>query len=263
VISFAQNAEDVVLWRLFSKLERPGFFVDVGAALPVLHSVTKWFSLNGWGGVNIEPVPRLFAQLAADRPNEVNLNVACGPEEGTTTIMVAVEAKWGLSSMDPTIAARLVETGIVDHTTEVEMVTLSSIIERYAPESGVDFLKIDVEGAEAQVIAGAELSTHRPRVLIIEATDPDSLLPNHERWEHFVLESGYTCCLFDGLNRFYCRSDDEEALHRLQAPANVLDEYYVTYREYVLQMAIENLARLLPSWSEAVTNILRRRPPST
>jgi FkbM family methyltransferase len=262
VISFAQNAEDVVLWRLFRKLERPGFFVDVGAAHPVADSVTKWFSLKGWGGVNIEPVDRLFAQLAADRPNQVNLNVACGAEACTTKIAVAGEARWGHSSIDPSVVARLVEAGMVDHMADVEVVTLSSIIERYAPESGVDFLKIDVEGAEAEVLAGAELSLHRPRVLIIEATEPGSSRRNHERWEHFVLESGYTCCLFDGLNRFYCRSDDDEAVHRLQVPANTLDEY-TTYREYVLRMAIENLATLLPSCSDAVTSILQTRPSTT
>src|SRR3954471_8628243 len=113
MISYAQNGEDVVLWRLFGAFARPGFYVDVGAAHPVLHSVTKWFSLHGWRGVNVEPVPRLLEQLVADRPHDVNLGVACGAEAGVTTLAVATDAKWGQSSIETATSARLESAGLV------------------------------------------------------------------------------------------------------------------------------------------------------
>jgi FkbM family methyltransferase len=258
MISFAQNGEDVVLWRLFRGLGRRGFFIDVGAGHAVLHSVTKWFSLNGWTGVNVEPVDRLYDELVSDRPDEINVKAVCGAAPGSTTLVVADELHWGLSSVDTEVAQQISAVGSVAGTVEVDVITVSSLIERYAPPTGVDFLKIDVEGAERQVIEGAALGTHYPRVLVIEALEPGSLSPNHDRWESLVLESGYIHCLFDGLNRFYCRESDEEARYVLQSPACVLDEF-VTHREHVLQAALEHLASRLPSWSDALLQVADAR----
>src|SRR4051794_27974587 len=127
MISYAQNAEDVVLWRLFRGRPERGFFIDVGAAHPIVHSVTKWFSLVGWTGVNIEPVGDLFAAVRDDRPNEVNLQVVCGAEAGTARISIADQSKWGQSSVDPHTAAMLNEAGHVANEADVEMVTLASV----------------------------------------------------------------------------------------------------------------------------------------
>src|SRR6266511_4950696 len=89
----------------------------------------------------------------------------------------------------------------------------------------VDFLKIDVEGAERAVLEGADWTRHRPRVLVVEATAPGSPKQVHEEWEPLLLAAGYRFGLFDGLNRFYAQADDEEALSRLAAPASVFDSY--------------------------------------
>jgi hypothetical protein len=60
---------------------------------------------------------------------------------------------------------------------------------------------------------------------VVEATEPGSPAPTHEGWEPILLDAGYRCALFDGLNRFYAQADDEDALDRLLAPANVLDGF--------------------------------------
>jgi hypothetical protein len=106
---------------------------------------------------------------------------------------------------------------------EVELTTLAALLD--AHPGPVDFLKIDVEGAERAVIEGADWTRHRPRVLVVEATEPGSPKPTHEQWEPMLLDAGYRCALFDGLNRFYGRADDADVLAALAAPANVFDEY--------------------------------------
>ncbi len=63
-ISYAQNFEDVMLWRALKHVER-GFYIDVGAFSPDLDSVTRAFSERGWRGINIEPNPHYLAQLNA------------------------------------------------------------------------------------------------------------------------------------------------------------------------------------------------------
>jgi len=106
---------------------------------------------------------------------------------------------------------------------EVELTTLAALLD--AHPGPVDFLKIDVEGAERAVIEGADWTRHRPRVLVVEATEPGSPKPTHEQWEPMLLDAGYRCALFDGLNRFYGQSDDADVLAALAAPANVFDDY--------------------------------------
>ena len=84
-ISYAQNNEDVLLWRALGHV-RDGFYIDVGANDPVEHSVTKAFYDAGWRGINIEPLPAHIAAFDAQRPGDVNLAVAAGSEAGTLTL---------------------------------------------------------------------------------------------------------------------------------------------------------------------------------
>jgi hypothetical protein len=102
--------------------------------------------------------------------------------------------------------------------------TLTQVCEAHV-DRPIDFMKIDVEGSERPVIESGDWDRYRPRVLVIEATRPNSSVPAHEAWEHLVLNQGYRCVLFDGLNRFYAQHDDREAGDVLGRPANVLDGY--------------------------------------
>ena len=81
MISFAQNFEDVMLWRVFRD-QPTGFYVDVGAADPTKNSVTKWFYDLGWSGINIEPQPEYFKTLQLQRARDTNLNCGVGAARG-------------------------------------------------------------------------------------------------------------------------------------------------------------------------------------
>jgi hypothetical protein len=93
------------------------------------------------------------------------------------------------------------------------MVTLARLCEQYAGE--IDFLKIDVEGGEADVLAGGDWRRHRPKVIVIEAVLPGSGAPAWSAWEPFLLAQGYRFALFDTLNRFYVAQECPEILARL------------------------------------------------
>jgi FkbM family methyltransferase len=220
VISYAQNAEDVVLARVFAG-QATGRYVDLGAGYPTRDSVTKHFYDLGWRGINVEPEPALADELDQERPEDVNLRVAVGAEPGTTVLHV-VDGQWGRATVDDSLAAQYREDWRL-RDVEVQVVTLAQLLDDHPGD--VDFLKVDVEGAERAVIEGADWSRHRPRVLVVEATEPGSPKPAHDEWEPMLLEAGYRCGLFDGLNRFYAQATDTDALAALAAPANVFDDF--------------------------------------
>jgi FkbM family methyltransferase len=246
LLSYAQNGEDVVLARAFDDGHQ-GFYVDIGAADPVSDSVTKLFYDAGWSGIDVEPASWTAQQLRDARPRDLTLEVAVGDRSGERTFYEVLGEHMGNSS--------LVEGYAADHGSAegmaaraVQVVTLAQLWDEHVGERTVDFLKIDVEGSEAEVLAGADLKRHRPRVLVVEATRPGTSVASHEEWEPGVLDAGYALTLFDGLNRFYVREEDEALRPALAVPANVLDGY-VPYRYHQWQATA----------ADADTELARRR----
>lgn len=223
-LSYAQNAEDVVLARALQPNLHPGFFIDVGAGHPDIDSVTRAFSVRGWTGINIEPLPEEFALITEARVDDINLNIAIGTVAGTARLFAGPPESRGLSTMNQEFADGYLDKGKAFEPIAVEVRTLAAVVEEHAQRT-VDFLKVDVEGFELDVLASADWAIFRPRVIVVEATLPESTEPSHQEWEPMLLEAGYVFTLFDGLNRFYARSDEPELAARLSAPANVTDSF--------------------------------------
>jgi len=224
-VSFAQNFEDVMLWRALRHVER-GFYVDVGAQHPDIDSVTRAFYERGWNGINIEPVASAHRRLAASRPRDINLNVALGATAGRANFFVLEGT--GLSTLDKDTADTMQRQAFARSTVTVEVETLARVLHRHAREFArgqVHFLKIDVEGAERGVLAGADFVRTRPWIVLVEATAPLSTAETHEAWEPILLEAGYRFVWFDGLNRFYVAEErHEEMAQHFRVPVNVFDD---------------------------------------
>lgn len=207
-LSFAQAGEDVLLNRALGHIP-DGFWVDVGAGDPEVDSVTAHFSALGWRGINIEPDPDACARLAAARPRDVTLCCAAGAAPGRAVLHRI--AGTGLSTLDPAIAARHAEAGLAPEPVEVEVRTLAAICDAHAPPV-IHVLKVDAEGHEAEVLAGADFTRHRPWVVVVEATEPNRPTPTHAAWEPGLLAAGYEFVWFDGLNRWYLAAEHADAL---------------------------------------------------
>jgi FkbM family methyltransferase len=229
MVSYAQNAEDVVLRRAFPG--RAGFYVDVGACEPTRDSVTKHFYDRDWSGINVEPQQHLHARLAAERPRDVNLRCAIGTRPGTARL-TAFPGDDGLGTLDDQVARQHEQFGKPSLSVQVEVRSLESVLESHA-WGPIDFIKIDVEGREGDVLRSFDLDRWRPRALVIEATYPDTTSPTCGQWEDQLTEAGYVRTLFDGLNCFYARADDYLRADQLSVPANVFDQF-VPYRYWRL-----------------------------
>jgi len=246
MISYAQNLEDVVLDRA---LHAPsGFYVDVGAASPSTASVTRHFYELGWSGINIEPLPEYVSELRLARPRDWTIEAVAGASPGQSSFHV-VESDQDLSTFDPRRVEQMRAEGIRTNERLIEMVTLNDVLEQAQPMA-IDFLKIDAEGTEREVLLGIDLRMWRPRVLLIEATFPNSQIPSHGEWEDLVLKEGYLFASFDGINRFYAAEEESSLIDRL-APANVLDQFVPAY----MQMINEELERLRSAYARIERDI--------
>jgi hypothetical protein len=96
------------------------------------------------------------------------------------------------------------------------MVTLASLCEQHQVQN-IDFLKIDVEGAESDVLAGNDFNRYRPKVIVAEAVTPGKGEPAWDAYEPLLLANGYKFRLFDTLNRFYVAQECPEIFDRLPA----------------------------------------------
>ena len=225
-VSYSQNSEDLVLWRALRHIEN-GTYVDVGAADPTEFSVTRAFYDRGWSGFNIEPAPHYVQLLREERPRDVTVEMCAGAQPGTVTLHLVPDT--GLSTMVDDHLAVIADQHFDVVDLEVEMRRLDVIlVDNGYDGRDIHFLKVDVEGAEEQVLLGIDFTVWRPWVVVVEATEPLSTAPSHVAWEHLLLEAGYEFCLFDGLNRFYVATEHEELRPALSYPAGVFDRPYVS-----------------------------------
>lgn len=239
-ISYAQNFEDVMLWRALQHVPQ-GFYIDVGANDPEVDSVTKAFYDRGWQGINIEPVPQWFMRLEQERPRDVNLQVAVGAEAGE---MVFYEVpSTGLSTGRSEIArAHEADRGYALRERIVQVETLTSIYQRLGA-TPVHFLKVDAEGFEEEVLEGIDFSVLRPWILVIESTRPMTPEQDHQSWEQLLLAAGYVCVYFDGLNRFYLAPEHLDLQPHFVAPPNVFDNFTLNSVVHLHEQAAQAAAR--------------------
>ena len=221
VISYAQNFEDVILARVFGS-RTDGFYVDVGAGDPVNLSVTKWFYDLGWSGINIEPNRSLFKKLSADRSRDVNLECGAGASRKRAQFMEMPIPE--LSSFDSRVHASARERKILGTNRTVPVVPLTEILDQYADERHIDFLKVDVEGWEREVLCGLDLEKYRPTVILVESTWPETRTESQSEWEDDLIAARYTFVYFDGINRFYLANEHLHLKEHFVLPPNIFDD---------------------------------------
>lgn len=220
-VSYAQNFEDVLLWRALGHVER-GFYVDVGAQDPMIDSVSLAFYERGWRGVHIEPSPQYAAKLREFRPDETVIEAAVAAAPGTLTFFEVPGT--GLGTADCEIAEQHRVAGFEVKQRTVDCQTLTQLLAPFL-DRDIHWMKIDVEGLEAEVIAGWDAKRVRPWIVIVEATRPLTEVEAHDEWEPLVLGRGYDFAFFDGLNRYYVSNDRRDLLASFSRPANVFDRF--------------------------------------
>ena len=213
-LSYAQNLEDYHLDLVFAGQDA-GAYVDVGGGHPVADNVSFWFYLKGWRGLVVEPQQALADIYAHVRPRDHTLSCLAGRAEGEAEFHV-VDKLHGFSTTVREHAAGTGQFGTSFKTIVKPVRTLAALTAE-AGLTTIDFLKIDVEGAEADVLAGMDFARWRPRVVLVEAVAPGSMAEAWGAWEPDLLARGYRFAFFDRLNRFYVAEEAKELATRFPA----------------------------------------------
>ncbi|HTU51218.1 MAG TPA: FkbM family methyltransferase [Acidobacteriaceae bacterium] len=228
-ISYSHDLEDVMVWRALSRAKvKRGYYIDVGANDSVNASMTKGFYDKGYRGINIEPIRRHFDELQKRRPKDINLQVAVSNVNGVAHFYE------NESDELSTIIAGLGQSYKTTYSVkeyDVPTRTLTDICTEYRVTE-VHFLKIDVEGAEREVLEGLDLRTIRPWIIMAEADkDGES---SYRLWEPILVNKNYHFVYSDGSNRFYIADERAELDVHFTRPPNVSDCFTISFKRLFL-----------------------------
>lgn len=173
--SYSQQGEDMVIDCLL-RGKRDGFYVDVGAHHPWRLSNTFFFYSRGWRGINIEASPDAVALFQAHRPRDVNLNLAIAAGHRTLTYHRFDEPAVNTFSPELVEAYRVTARYKLLATHGVRAAPLRDVLAEHLPAGQpIDFLSVDVEGLDAEVIGSNDWDRYRPTLVLVEDGRANSL----------------------------------------------------------------------------------------
>lgn len=195
VISYSQNGEDIVLHHIFLH-KKNGFYIDVGAHHPQRFSNTYLLYKKGWSGINIDPIPGMEDSFKG-RTGDINLSI--GVSDRKAEMSYYVFNKGALNTFDKEVAMNHTKDGVgIEKTIQIPVTTLADVVSKYANTKQVDFLNIDVEGKELEVLLGNDWNLCTPYVIAVEDHHFNFDTPEASAMYSFLKEKGYT--LFSKMN---------------------------------------------------------------
>lgn len=166
--SFSSAGEDMILRHLVGSDKMEGFYVDVGAFHPTLFSNTYFFYLNGWRGINIDARPGSKEIFDKVRSRDINLELGVSRERGTMTYYFIGESS-PMNSFSPEFLEQIGMRGEVKSEIPIPTLPLRDILDEHLPQAQpIDFMNVDVEGHDLEVLESNDWRRFRPRFIVVE-----------------------------------------------------------------------------------------------
>lgn len=207
-VSYSQSGEDLIIDFFFTarKIDKPSY-IDIGAYHPYKISNTALFYEKGSRGIIIEPNPDGFEKFTKYRPEDTNLNIGIGNEE-------SVLAYYSMNS--PTLntfseeeAKRYEEKGSarIEKVIDVQVKTLTYVLEQYNKSVFPDFLSLDVEGWDYQILESLKQFQTTPKLVCVETYSYTEGYIYKERFDNLMKELGYTIYGTTTINTIYVKNE--------------------------------------------------------
>ena len=189
-ISYSQEGEDMILNRIF-ETQSEGFFIDIGAHHPFRFSNTYKFYKRGWKGINIDPNPNSKQQFDLFRPNDISIEFGISDTKGSLKYYNFYEKALNTFS-EKRAEEYQKENWPLESVINIETFPLADILNKYLiPNQRIDFMTIDVEGLEMQVLLSNNWDLYKPNVILIEMLNVPFEELIHGDIYNLLLEHGY------------------------------------------------------------------------
>ena len=166
--SYSQEGEDMILKRLFEK-QINGFYIDVGAHHPRRFSNTYLFYKKGWSGINIDAMPNSMKRFNRLRPRDINIEKPISEKKQILTYYGFNEPALNGFSKELSEERNGKSGYFIEFTHDIETCTLEEILDKNLPKNQeIDFLSIDVEGLDFEVLKSNNFEKYRPKIILIE-----------------------------------------------------------------------------------------------
>lgn len=176
--SYSQEGEDRILARIF-EAKQNGFYIDIGAHHPFRFSNTYLFYLKGWHGINIEANPDAVPLFKKFRPLDTNLNIAIGTANNQSLEYFKFQEP-ALNSFDAELSKNRISLGWkLKEKIKLPIQSLGTVLDNYLPkDQKIDFMSIDVEGLDLDVLKSNFWEKYQPDFILIECLNSEILDEN-------------------------------------------------------------------------------------
>lgn len=169
--SYSQEGEDMILNRIF-EFKDNGFYVDVGAHHPMRFSNTYFFYRKGWRGINIDAMPGSMKKFKLYRKGDINLEIAISNQNKELTYYMFNDP--ALNGFDEGLTKNRERESAYHVISEkkIQTLALSKILDQHLPTNQeIDFLSIDVEGLDLEVLQSNDWKKYKPKIVLVEALE--------------------------------------------------------------------------------------------
>jgi len=197
---FSQHGEDKYLETLFATTAQ-GFCVDVGATDGISISNTYLFERRGWDCICVEPIPSYFEQCKRNRKTAVCCAIGAEAADAQDFTIFTLG-----SDNYSAISGLQTDTRLVDshahlitksQVIKVPVRTLTSVLDEYHAPTTIDFISIDTENTELDVLKGLDMNKYKVKVFCIENNFNEPMI------EEYLLQFNYKKIHRLAVNDFY------------------------------------------------------------
>lgn len=208
--SFSQCGEDLIVQYVFNLrgISNPTY-IDIGANDPFFLSNTALFYQKGCRGVNVEANPYLIDKFYQYRSEDINLNIGIGSNQGDLDFYIMDDPT--LSSFSEDECNNYIKTGKYNllETKKVSLITVKSVIDKYCNGIFPDFMSLDAEGFDFEILKTIDFDSCFPKVICVEAAEYSSIGAGERRSDliNFLSGKGYYEYANTNLNAIMVRKD--------------------------------------------------------
>lgn len=149
--------------------KRTGFYIDVGAHHPIRFSNTFFYYKKGWSGINIDAMPGSMKIFDKVRPRDINIEVPIAGSETEIDYFMFNEPALNGFSEEISLERNSLASYKIIAKKKLKTATLKSILDKHVkPGTTIDFLNIDVEGLDFEVLKSNDWHKYRPKFVLIE-----------------------------------------------------------------------------------------------